>query len=141
LRQKLSDKMACHSAKRAYSKEGRYSKDTYKGSMSIRPSDSALASQNHPLIRRHSETGRLGVFGGSYIYDLEETAEDETGKLLVELREWLDRPEFVYRHKWEKDMLVLWDNRCVLHKATGGYEGHARLLHRLTIADDPKFYS
>ena len=51
LRQKLSDKMACHSAKRAYSKEGRYSKDTYKGSMSIRPSDSALASQSHPLIR------------------------------------------------------------------------------------------
>jgi hypothetical protein len=30
-------------------------------------------------------------------------------------------------------MLILWDNRCVLHRATGGYEGHARLLHRTTI--------
>ena len=141
LRQKFLGKMACHSAKRAYSKEGRYSEDTYKGSMSIRPSDTALASQNHSLIRPHPETGRLGVFGGSYIYDLEETTKDEAGELLVELREWLDRPEFVYRHKWENDMLVLWDNRCVLHKATGGYEGHARLLYRLTIADDPKYYN
>ena len=38
-------------------------------------------------------------------------------------------------------MLVLWDNRCVLHRATGGYEGYDRLLHRLTIADDAAYYS
>jgi taurine dioxygenase len=32
-------------------------------------------------------------------------------------------------------MLVMWDNRSVLHRATGGYEGHDRLLHRITVAD------
>ena len=42
--------------------------------------------------------------------------------------------QFQYQHKWKKDMLVMWDNRSVLHKATGGYQGHDRLLHRTTIA-------
>ena len=37
-------------------------------------------------------------------------------------------------HRWEPDMLVMWDNRSVLHMATGGYDGHERLLHRTTIA-------
>jgi taurine dioxygenase len=34
-------------------------------------------------------------------------------------------------------MLVMWDNRCLLHRATGGYEGHDRLLHRTTIGSMP----
>ena len=41
---------------------------------------------------------------------------------------------FHYRHKWEPGMLVMWDNRCLNHKATGGYEGYRRELHRTTIA-------
>lgn len=32
-------------------------------------------------------------------------------------------------------MLLMWDNRSVLHRATGGFEGHARLLHRTTIGE------
>ena len=40
---------------------------------------------------------------------------------------------FIYRHHWQKNMLVMWDNRCVLHRATGGYDGYDRLLHRTTI--------
>ncbi|MBT3900253.1 MAG: TauD/TfdA family dioxygenase, partial [Gammaproteobacteria bacterium] len=40
----------------------------------------------------------------------------------------------IYKHKWQRNMLVMWDNRSVLHRATGGYEGHDRLLHRTTIS-------
>lgn len=48
------------------------------------------------------------------------------------------KPEYVYRHKWSPDMLIMWDNRCVIHAATGGYEGHRRLLHRITCrGQDP----
>ncbi|MEC7512361.1 MAG: TauD/TfdA family dioxygenase, partial [Pseudomonadota bacterium] len=40
-----------------------------------------------------------------------------------------------YSHKWSTNMLVMWDNRALLHAATGGFDGHDRLLHRTTIAD------
>ena len=45
------------------------------------------------------------------------------------------RPEFIYRHVWQQGTLLLWDNRCLVHAATGGYQGHARLLHRITISE------
>ena len=48
-----------------------------------------------------------------------------------------NHPAFVYGHRWAPGMLVVWDNRRLVHAATGGYEGHRRLLHRVTIAERP----
>ena len=45
------------------------------------------------------------------------------------------KPEFVYRHVWQQGTLLLWDNRCLVHAATGGYQGHRRLLHRITVGE------
>jgi taurine dioxygenase len=44
------------------------------------------------------------------------------------------RAEFVYKHRWEEQMLVMWDNRSVMHCAQGGYAGHRRVMHRTTVA-------
>ena len=44
--------------------------------------------------------------------------------------------KYIYRHKWQSDMLIMWDNRSVMHMAEGGYDGYERLLHRITIAGD-----
>ena len=41
----------------------------------------------------------------------------------------------LFIHRWQAGMLVMWDNRSVLHAATGGYDGYDRLLHRTTISD------
>ena len=60
-------------------------------------------------------------------------AEDEARDLIMEWFAWQTREEFWYRHEWEPGMLVMWDNRSVLHRATGGYDGYDRLLHRTTI--------
>jgi taurine dioxygenase len=104
-------------------------------SMTIRPSAEAMATQLHPIIRDHPETGRPGIFGCiGYIIGIDGIDGDEGRDLLVELYQWQTRDEFVYRHEWSEQMLVMWDNRSVLHKATGGYDGHDRLLHRTTIA-------
>ncbi len=135
LRAKLEGKQAIHSARLPYATDGFYGeKDAALRSMDIQPSEEALAEQMHPILRKHPETGREGVFGcAGYITGFVGIDEDESMKLLGELYAWQTRDEFVYVHRWSPNMLVMWDNRSVLHKATGGYDGHARLLHRTTI--------
>lgn len=138
LRAKLEGKLAIHSAGRAYGNEGSYGKadQATDRSMEILPSDTALATQHHPLIRRHRETGQEGVYGViGYIIGIEGMSDDASQALLMELHQWQTQPEFQYRHQWQPGMLTMWDNRSVLHRATGGYEGYDRLLHRTTIAD------
>ena len=136
MRARLEGKQAIHSAKRAYAPEGFYGEgDKTKRSMDIRPSRDAEATQLHPLIRKHPETGREGLFSCfGYIVGIEGMDDAEAAPLLVELYHWQGREEFQYRHHWEPDMLLMWDNRALLHAATGGYDGHRRLLHRTTIA-------
>ncbi len=136
LRDRVAGRMAIHSARGGYAPSGMYGEAdrATDRSMDIRPDDSAMATQLHPIVREHPETGRLGLFGCvGYIIGIDGMADDDARDLLVELYHWQTRDEFVYRHRWEPDMLVMWDNRSVLHRATGGYDGHARLLHRTTI--------
>ena len=109
-------------------------RDRAKRSMDIRPSRDAEATQTHPLIRKHPETGREGLFSCfGYIIGIEGMDDAQALPLLIELYQWQGRKEFQYRHRWRPNMLLMWDNRSVLHAATGGYAGHERLLHRTTI--------
>lgn len=136
LRARIDGRMGVHSARRAYAPEGMYgAADQGKGrSMDIRPSAEAMATQLHPIIRAHPETGRMGLFSCfGYIIGIEGMADEEAVPLLIELYQWQGQDAFQYRHKWAAGTLLMWDNRSVLHCATGGYEGHDRLLHRTTI--------
>lgn len=136
LRERIDGRIAIHSARRAYAPDGLYGASDRKGrSMVIRPSKDAEHTQRHPLIRRHPESGREGLFGCfGYIIGIEDMIEAEALPLLMELYQWQSREAFWYRHRWQPNMLVMWDNRSLLHAATGGYAGHHRLLHRTTIA-------
>lgn len=126
---------AIHSAQLAYAPDGAYGEKDEGRSMAIRPHESARATCPHPLIQRHPETGEEAIFSTlGYIIGIKGMEQAKAIALLSELAQWQSRDEFVYRHRWEPDMLVIWDNRSVLHKATGGYEGHRRELHRTTIA-------
>lgn len=134
LRQRIEGRHAVHSARNAYAPQGMYGARDTGRSMDIRTSEAAEACQIHPLIRRHPETGRESLFGcAGYIIAIDGMPDEAGWALITELYRWQTRPEFQYRHRWQADMLVMWDNRCTLHMATGGYDGHARLLHRTTI--------
>jgi taurine dioxygenase len=132
----LQDKQGIHSARRGYARDGMYGERDQGRSMAIRYGDDALATQLHPIARVHPETGRTALFvSPGYTIGIEGLADAEAQPLLMALFRHQVREDFVYRHRWAAGMLLLWDNRCVIHAATGGYDGHARLLHRVTLAE------
>lgn len=135
MREYWQDKIAIHSAQLAYAPTGAYGDNDAGRSMDIVPDESAFETQEHPIIRAHPETGRLGLFSCfGYIIAIKDVPQSEAQSKLMELYIWQSKEEFIYSHKWDADMLIMWDNRSLLHCATGGYEGHDRLLHRTTIA-------
>ena len=132
----LQDKRGIHSARRGYARDGMYGERDKGRSMAIRYDDSALATQTHPIARVHLETGRTALFvSPGYTIGIEGMDDAEAQPLLMELFRHQVRDDFVYRHRWQPGILLMWDNRCVIHAATGGYDGHARLLHRITLAE------
>ena len=132
---RYADLVAIHSAKLPYAPDGTYGAKDKGRSMDIRPSEAALAEQTHPLVPAHPETGRRGFYSTlGYIIGIEGMAQAEAIALLMELQQWQGDARFTYTHKWEPGMLIMWDNRSVLHRATGGYDGYRRELHRTTIA-------
>jgi taurine dioxygenase len=135
MQSRLRDLRGIHSARRGYAPDGMYGRKDTGRSMAIRYSEEAMKTQTHPIARVHPETGRTALFvNPGYTIGIEDMADDEAQELLMELFRHQGQEPFVYRHRWSPDMLLLWDNRCLLHAATGGYDGHDRLLHRITVA-------
>ena len=136
MKAKIADLQGIHSARRSYSPGGVYGERDKGRSMAIRYSEKAMATQLHPLVRTHSETGRRALFVNlGYTIGIDGMNDAEGTALLSELFAHQSRPEFIYRHRWSPGLLTLWDNRCVLHTATGGYQGHQRVLWRITIGE------
>lgn len=136
LQERIDGLMGVHSARHGYSKKGLYGDRDVGRSMAIVASDEALATQLHPLVRPHPETGRRALYASlAYTIGIDGLEQDAANALLGELLGYMALEENTYRHQWAPGMVVLWDNRCLLHSATGGYEGHRRVLHRLTIAE------
>jgi len=136
MKAKLEGLEAIHSAALAYAPDGVYgANDAKDRSMTIRASDDARNTKTHPIVRVHPETGRKTLFiNPGYVKTVKGLTDEEAFFLLVELYGVTHDERFVYRHQWEPDMLLMWDNRCTQHMATGGYDGHARLMHRTTVA-------
>ena len=105
--------------------------------MKIRPSKEAKKTFIHPLVKRHPETKKKALFiNPVYSLGIEGYEKDESDKILNDLYTHMVQEKYVLRHQWEENMLVMWDNRAVMHQATGGYDGYDRLLHRITISGD-----
>ena len=137
MKEKIKNMRCIHSAKVPYAKNGVYATEGKKRTMKIHTSDEANKTMSHPLVRNHKETGRKTLFiNPVYTIEIEGLTKEDSDSLLFELFIHMAQEKYLYRHKWEPNMLIMWDNRTVMHMAEGGYDGHERLLHRITIAGD-----
>ena len=128
---------AIHSARQSYGSKGVFSKDTEKRTLQIIVSEEADAALTHPLVRTHPVTGRKALFVSPvYTVGIADLTPEEAKAILGFLFAHLTQERFIYRHKWREQMLLMWDNRCTMHFAEGGYDGHLRLMHRTTVKGD-----
>lgn len=92
----------------------------------------------HPLVRVNPANGERNLFLGAHASHVVGWPIEEGRAFLRTLLEHVTQPGFCYRHEWEEGDLVIWDNRCVLHRATP-YDTarHKRLMQRTTVSGDP----
>ncbi len=102
----------------------------------VTPTDDPLTSPGavHPLVCTHPDTGRrmlyLGRRRNAYLVGLG-LAESEA--LLNELWAFVDRSEFAWEHVWRVGDLVLWDNRCTMHRRDAFDPNSRRIMHRTQV--------
>lgn len=91
----------------------------------------------HPIVRTHPETRRKALYLGrrsnAWIVDL---PLDESEDLLNQLWRHATQPELVWGHEWRVGDVLIWDNRCTLHRRDSFDPGTRRLMHRVQIAGD-----
>jgi taurine dioxygenase len=131
---KIENLEVIHSAGLPYADDGFYATEKVERAMDILPSKKAKETQLHPLVKTHAETMKKCLFiNPVYTVAIDNYSEEESFLLLSSLYEHMTQEKYVYRHKWSKDMLLMWDNRTVVHAADGGYDGYERLMHRITV--------
>jgi alpha-ketoglutarate-dependent 2,4-dichlorophenoxyacetate dioxygenase len=91
---------------------------------------------HHPIVRVHAGSGRKTLYIASHASHVLEMDLDEGRALLDELRAFATQERFVHRHAWRVGDLVIWDNRCTMHRATPFDDQHyKRDMHRTTVRE------
>jgi taurine dioxygenase len=121
--------------------EGRNGAFTYGGRTGqtalLNPEDRQEPPAFHPMIRTHSETGRKSLYfdPGKILY-IEGLGPTQSDEVIDELVERMIVPDAGYTHQWRAGDIVIWDNRCLVHKAAGDYPPEEDRIHwRVSIKE------
>jgi len=90
-----------------------------------------------PLVKIHPATGRKALFIGRHAYRIPGMVDDEAQALLDRLLQDACRPPRIYTHHWQPGDVMIWDNRCVLHRARPYDYSQPRVMRHVRIAGDP----
>ena len=96
----------------------------------------SMPAATHPLVRTHPDTGRKALYlNPNRMEEIVGLPRAESDRLLDELIAHATQMKYQYRHAWRQGDIVIWDNRCTMHKANADYpEGERRLMHRVIVA-------
>jgi alpha-ketoglutarate-dependent 2,4-dichlorophenoxyacetate dioxygenase len=87
------------------------------------------------MVRTHPGSGRKSIFLSSHAGRIRGMDDPEAKMLLMDLSEFATQPQFVYTHSWKVGDLVMWDNRCTMHRAREYDETEVRDMRRTTVSD------
>ena len=95
--------------------------------------------QSHPLARPHPDTAAKALFMGMHASHLEGAAMDAGRACIIALEEHATQDQFVYRHTWSQGDVLMWDNRCLLHRADPNFDAanFPRVMHRTCLRGTP----
>jgi alpha-ketoglutarate-dependent 2,4-dichlorophenoxyacetate dioxygenase len=87
------------------------------------------------LVRHHPASGRTSLYLASHASHIVGWPVEEGRALIEELIAFSTQPRFVYQHRWTVGDLVIWDNRCTMHRGRPFDDTQRRVLHRTTVSD------
>jgi alpha-ketoglutarate-dependent taurine dioxygenase len=103
--------------------------------------DGSRPAVDHPLVRTHPDTGRKALYLGNHSSHIAGVPEAESAALLAELLGHATQRQFVYVHRWQVGDLVMWDNRCLLHRVVidAAMAQYRRVMHRSVVKGSVPF--
>ncbi len=129
IREMLDGLTATHESQHVY--PGRYNDRGQKDSEIDCP------SSVHPVVRTHPDTKRKALFvNRTFTTSINELSEDESRVVLEMLFDHAEHIDFQIRHRWSKNDMAFWDNRCCMHRAIWDYWPEERKGRRVTIQGD-----
>lgn len=97
---------------------------------------SHLPPVEHPVVRVHPATGRKNLFVGRHASHIIGEDLEESRRLLADLTAQGAQPPRTYKHRWSAGDIVIWDNRCVLHRGHRWPDDQPRTMVRTTVAGE-----
>ena len=123
----LGNLKAWHESEHIY--KGRYAE------RGVSDNDINCPSALHPIVRTHPETGKKALYvTEAFVKEIKDLDPKESQEKLEFLYSHASQEKYIYRHKWSKGDLIVWDNRSVQHFAEHGYGDNERTMHRLTTS-------
>jgi alpha-ketoglutarate-dependent 2,4-dichlorophenoxyacetate dioxygenase len=94
-----------------------------------------LPPVSQALVRHHPDSGRASLYLASHASHIVGWPVEKGRALIEELIAFATQPQFVYQHRWTVGDLVMWDNRCTMHRGRPYDDAQRRVLHRTTVSD------